>query len=319
MLDGLLFPLTDKIEALCTKVQGVFLASVIRLKYDVKEVCGGDVMYINYANDKYDVQMITVVKIWRYKVCLFIFRLAHLGRRLAKYLFTLQNLILILLVIFCFVISLYTESKTSVEYGWTIFWNVFDKNKNIILFTLIFPILMTCITKEGERKRKLEKRFWAWYCIDIQINALIKRLFGDDDEYLSLSTYSGKGEPSSFVKSKVNNLTLKDETLFEIAYKIQIVVKNSLDYDLTDQEIEDLQEYCMKIDRAITKILTSSLSNTDANINFLTYVIINLRDLDQLLGKIWTRYTKYNRKIIKLIESEDESIKKSREYKRYVH
>lgn len=276
-------------------------------------------MNINYANNKYDVQMITAVKIWRYKVCLFIFRLAHLRRRLAKYLLTLQNLILILLVIFCFAISLYMESKTSVEYGWTIFWNVFDKNKNIILFTLIFPILMTCITKEGERKRKLEKRFWAWYCIDIQINALIKGLFGDDDEYLSLSTYSGKGKPSSFVKSKVNNLALKDETLFEIAYKIQIVVKNSLDYDLTDQEIEDLQEYCMKIDRAITKILTSSLSNTDENINFLTYAIINLRNLDQLLGKIWTRDTKYNRKIIKLIESEDESIKKSREYKRYVH
>ena len=102
----------------------------------------------------------------------------------------------------------------------------------IIFFTLFVPILISFIAEENDRKRKLNKRYRAWYCVDVQINGILGVLFQDNEEYLSLSVYTNNEKIKGMVEAKKAMLKMNDFKLLEIVSKINLILYSSLIIDL---------------------------------------------------------------------------------------
>ena len=99
-------------------------------------------------------------------------------------------------------------------------------------FTLFVPILISFIAEENDRKRKLNKRYRAWYCVDVQINGILGVLFQDNEEYLSLSVYTNNEKIKGMVEAKKAMLKMNDFKLLEIVSKINLILYSSLIIDL---------------------------------------------------------------------------------------
>lgn len=274
-------------------------------------------MKIKYQGEYYNVKIVTVLKIWSYRALLFGFRIKHFGARLKKYLVKHQYWLLILFGIVYFCISLFLNVREP-EYFSQLLERTLIESKNIIFFTLFVPILISFIAEENDRKRKLNKRYRAWYCVDVQINGILGVLFQDNEEYLSLSVYTNNEKIKGMVEAKKAMLKMNDFKLLEIVSKINLILYNSWDFDIEPEEINSLQECCMKIDRMIENNFFSTENDIEELCDALSSLIIDLRKLDFLLGKQWIKDTKYNKLIIRLIEKEDPQIVSSRSYKRYI-
>ena len=152
----------------------------------------------------------------------------------------------------------------------------------------------------------------------MQINGILGVLFQDNEEYLSLSVYTNNEKIKGMVEAKKAMLKMSDFKLLEIVSKINLILYNSWDFDIEPEEINSLQECCMKIDRMIENNFFSTENDIEELCDALSSLIIDLRKLDFLLGKQWIKDTKYNKLIIRLIEKEDPQIVSSRSYKRYI-
>ena len=152
----------------------------------------------------------------------------------------------------------------------------------------------------------------------MQINGILGVLFQDNEEYLSLSVYTNNEKIKGMVEAKKAMLKMNDFKLLEIVSKINLILYNSWDFDIEPEEINSLQECCMKIDRMIENNFFSTENDIEELCGALSSLIIDLRKLDFLLGKQWIKDTKYNKLIIRLIEKEDPQIVSSRSYKRYI-
>lgn len=152
----------------------------------------------------------------------------------------------------------------------------------------------------------------------MQINGILGVLFQDNEEYLSLSVYTNNEKIKGMVEAKKAMLKMNDFKLLEIVSKINLILYNSWDFDIEPEEINSLQECCMKIDRMIENNFFSTENDIEELCDALSSLIIYLRKLDFLLGKQWIKDTKYNKLIIRLIEKEDPQIVSSRSYKRYI-
>lgn len=139
----------------------------------------------------------------------------------------------------------------------------------------------------------------------MQINGILGVLFQDNEEYLSLSVYTNNEKIKGMVEAKKAMLKMNDFKLLEIASKINLILYNSWDFDIEPEEINSLQECCMKIDRMIENNFFSTENDIEELCDALSSLIIDLRKLDFLLGKQWIKDTKYNKLIIRLIEKED--------------
>lgn len=272
---------------------------------------------VKYEGQYYSVKIFTALKIYWFKFVLLCFRICHLFKRVIGQVFDTRNTILIAAVIIYFFGTMFLNIKEDLSLC-GVLQNTIDESIDVILFTLFVPVLTECIIQESDRKRKLNKRYWAWYSVGVQLDNEIKEILGPGT-YLSLSTYNNDYDLQKLIDGKILDMYVLRNKLRIIQAKVNIIMKNSLDYSMEDEDVNLLQERCIKIESNIEDIKSYSIDGDIIAIKEdLTEIISELRSLDLLLGDIWIRDTMYNCKIIHLIENDDANIKQQRCYQRYI-